>query len=137
MTATLAAPSAAPPTITAEQVRAGVERECRALAALGIVGLAAEPRAVAIARAKIANSPALAERQMHEGRCHVCGDPLDDSAPVVAVMTGAPRQTLFMHRGRCHAEHIDRHAARVDALMTAAGFAPAASRSPEPGSPTP
>ena len=118
--------AAAPPSDTTlpippEKVRAGVERELRALADLGRDGAAALRDAIAITRAKIRNSEALAGRQVHDGRCHVCGEPLDDTLPVISVLTGRPGAHLHLH-STCHAEHIRRMATLIDRIMTAAGF---------------
>ena len=119
-------PAALPPPgdplpISEVEVRAGVARELRALAEDGREGPAALRDAVEITRAKIRNSEALAERQAHGGRCHVCDGPLDDSAPVVAVMTGKRGSHLHLHAGCCSA-HSARMAALVDRIMVAAGY---------------
>ena len=103
------------------EVRAGVERELRALAALGRTGPDALRDAIAITRAKVRNSEALAERQANGGRCHVCDEALDDSLPVVAVLTGKRGTHVWLHSD-CHAEHSRRIAAKVEAIMAAAGY---------------
>ena len=112
--------------IPPEKVRAGVERELRALADLGREDPDALRDAIAITAAKIRNSEALVERQVHDGRCHVCGHPLDDTLPVISVLTGRPGAHLHLHLG-CHAEHVRRRAALVDKIMAAAGYGGAAS----------
>lgn len=106
--------------ISAADVRAGVEREMRALAEDGCTGPDALRDAVAITRSKIRNSPVLGERQFHDGRCHVCGSALDDARPVVAVMQ-AKGGRLWLH-SECHSEHSRRTAALVDSIMAAAGY---------------
>ena len=108
-------------TIPPEHVRLGVERERHFLADLGITGPEAERRAVAITAGKIRNSALLAERQAHDGQCHVCGGALDDRAPTIAVLSGGPRAHLFMHAG-CHGAYRARRAALVEAIMRAAGY---------------
>ena len=107
--------------ISPADIRAGVARELRALAEDGREGSAALRDAVAITAAKIRNSEALAERQAHGGRCHVCDGPLDDSSSVVAVMTGKRGAHLHLHAGCC-AAHSSRMAALVDRIMVAAGY---------------
>ncbi len=104
-----------------DEVRAGVARELQSLADLGLSEAAALVRAVEITTAKIRNSPVLVERQVHDGRCHVCGDALDDTRPVVAVMQakGGP---LWLHHGACCLEHSRRRAALVDSIIAAAGY---------------
>ncbi len=102
-------------------VRAGIERELRSLAEDGRTGPDALRDATAITAAKIRNSEALAERQAHGGRCHVCDEPLDDSAPVVAVMTGKRGYHLHLHAGCCGA-HSARMVALVAKIMAAAGY---------------
>ncbi len=97
--------------ISPSDVRAGVARELRALAEDGREGPDALRDAVEITRAKIRNSEALAERQANGAACHVCDEPLDDSAPVVAVLSGKPRGPLFLHAG-CH----DAYRTRRDGL---------------------
>ncbi len=107
--------------ISPVDVRAGVARELRALAEDGREGPDALRDAIAITAAKIRNSPVLVERQVHDGRCHACGDALDDTRPVVAVMQakGGP---LWLHHGACCLEHSRRRAALVAEIMMAAGF---------------
>ncbi|RYC29642.1 hypothetical protein D3273_22790 [Lichenibacterium minor] len=107
--------------ISPSDVCAGVARELRALAEDGREGPAALRDAVEITRAKIRNSEVLAERQAHGGRCHVCDGSLDDSAPVVAVMTGRRGAHLHLHAGCC-AAHSVRMTALVDRIMVAAGY---------------
>ena len=130
---------AAPPEAsraTPAVIRSAVERERRALAGLGRFGPEADRDAVAITRAKLGNAPDLAEVQVGATACHACGGPLDDRRPVVAVMTGRPRSPLWLHGGDCHDHYRRRHAARVDALMVAAGFGPATPvHPPEPETP--
>ncbi len=105
-----------------DEVRAGVARELHALADLGLSDAAALTRAVEITAAKIRNSPVLVERQVHDGRCHACGDALDDSRPIVALMQAKGGRVLFVHHGGCCLEHSRRRAALVDRIMTAAGY---------------
>ena len=107
--------------ISPSDVRAGVERELRALAEDGREGPTALRDAIAITAAKIRNSEALAERQAHGGRCHLCDGPLDDSAPVVAVMTGRRGAHLHLH-ARCCPAYTARRIALVDQIMAAAGL---------------
>lgn len=114
-------PERDPIPISPDQVRAAVARELRYLETLGIEGPDAHGRAVAIVRGKLHNSEALAERQVHDGRCHVCGARLDDAAPVVSVLTGRPGRHLHMHSG-CHGEHVRRMAETVERIMSAAGY---------------
>lgn len=113
-------PTGASP-ISPDVVRAGVERELRALAALGREGDPALRDAVAITAAKIANSEALAERQANGAACHQCDGPLDDNAPVVAVMTGRPKAHLFLHAA-CYGAYRARRRALVRAIMAEAGY---------------
>ena len=113
-------PPGAPLPIAPSDVRAGVERELRALAEGGRTGPDALRDAVEITVAKIRNASALVERQAHDGRCHVCQDPLDGTRPEVAVMQGHPGKPLHMHAG-CHADHKARRTALVDRIMEAAG----------------
>ena len=119
----LASP-AEPLPISPDDVRAGVVREMRSLAEDGREGPGALRDAVEIARAKIRNSEVLAERQAHGGRCHVCDGPLDDSAPVVAVLTGKRGAHLHLHAG-CHDAYRARRVALVDRIMRSAGYGPA------------
>ncbi len=107
--------------ISPADVRAGVARELRALADLGLSDAAALACAVEITAGKVRNSPVLVERQAHDGRCHVCDGPLDDTQPVVAVMQakGGP---LWLHHGACCLEHSRRRAALVAEIMRAAGY---------------
>ena len=105
-------------------IRSAVDRERRAFAGLGQFGPEVEHEAIAITRTKPGNAPDLAELQMSPAPCHACGGPLDDTRPVIAVTTGRPRSPLWLHGGACHDAHRRRRAARVDALMTAAGFGP-------------
>ncbi len=107
--------------ILPSDVRAGVERELRALAEDGCTGPDALRDAIVITRSKIRNSPVLGERQSHDGRCHVCGSVLDDARPVVAVMQAKGGRRLWLH-SECHAEHSRRTAALVDSIMAAAGY---------------
>ena len=115
-------PGAAPSPVAAATIRAGADRERHALARLGLFGPEAERQAVAITRAKLRNAADLAEVQANPARCHFCGDVLDDTGPVVAVMTGRPRAVLWLHSGACHVAHSCRSADRVDDLMATAGF---------------
>ncbi len=108
-------------TISPSDVRAGVARELRALADDGREGPEALRDAIEITRAKIRNSEALAERQANGAACHVCDGPLDDTLPVIAVLTGKPGSHLFLHAG-CHDAYRTRRAALVDQIMTAAGY---------------
>ncbi len=108
-------------TISPFDVRAGVARELRALADDGREGPAALRDAVEITQAKIRNSEALAERQTNGASCHVCDEPLDDSAPVIAVLSGKPGAHLFLHAG-CHDDYRARRTALVDRIMAAAGY---------------
>lgn len=119
--APLTLPPGNPLPIAPNQVRAGVERELRALAEDGRTGPDAERDAIEITRAKIRNSEALAERQADAGRCHGCGGVLDDSLPVVSVLTGKRDTVLILHAG-CHGEHSLRIAALVERIMAAAGY---------------
>ncbi|RYC31392.1 hypothetical protein D3273_13465 [Lichenibacterium minor] len=114
-------PPGDPLPISPADVRAGVERELRALAEDGREGPAALRDAVEITRAKVRNSEALAERQAHGGRCHVCDGPLDDSAPVVAVLSGRRGAPLFMHAACCPA-YTTRRTVLVDKIIVAAGY---------------
>jgi len=107
--------------ILPSDVRAGVERELRALAEDGCTGPDALRDAIVITRSKIRNSPVLGERQSHDGRCHVCGSALDDARPVVAVMQAKGGRRLWLH-SECHAEHSRRTAALVDSIMAVAGY---------------
>ena len=109
------------PAITAADVRAGVARELRSLAGDGREGSDALWDAVEITRAKIRNSEALVERQAHGGRCHVCDEVLDDSAPVVAVLSWSCGGPLHLHWGCCEA-YSARRVALVDRIMAAAGY---------------
>ncbi len=84
-----------------DEVRAGVARELHALAEDGRHGPAALARAIAITAGKIRNSPVLVEHQAHPGQCHACGDALDDSQPVVAVMQAKGGGPLWLHHGGC------------------------------------
>lgn len=106
--------------ITPADVRVGVAREIRALAGVGVTGPEAHRRALAIVAGKIRNSPALAERQAHAGRCHQCNEALDDTRAVVAVLGGAGR--LWLHGGECHDAFGRRRAALVERIMWAAGY---------------
>ena len=115
------APPGDPLPISPSDVRAGVGRELRALAEDGREGPGALRDAVEITRAKIRNSEALAERQVHGGRCHVCDGPLDDSAPVVAVLSGKRGSHLHLHAGCCPA-YTARRIALVDQIMRSAGY---------------
>ena len=108
--------------IPAADVKAGIERELRALAGLGRSGSDALRDAVAIVAGKIRNAPALVERQAHDGRCHACSEPLDETRPVVAVMQAKGGGCLWVHGGECHAEHSRRRAALVNGIMAAAGY---------------
>lgn len=110
-------------------VRAAVERELRALAEDGGTGPDALRDAVAITTAKIRNSPALAERQAHDGRCHICGEPLDGGRPEVAVLQPKGSGHLWLHGGACHTEHMRRRAVLVERIMVRAGYG---SAQPEP-----
>ena len=107
--------------ISPADVRAGVERELRALADLGRSGPDTLRDAIEITRAKIRNSAALVERQPADGRCHVCRGSLDDSRPEVSVMQGKPGLPLHMHAD-CHAEHKRRRTEIVDRIMAAANL---------------
>lgn len=118
--------SAGSPTI----IKAAVERERHALAARGLSPAEVERGAVAIVRAKLGNAVEFAPVQASVARCHACDAPLDDSRPVVAVLTAKPRNVVWLHGGACHDIHARRHAARIDGLMAAAGFAPAPIGSP-------
>ncbi len=108
--------------IPADAVHAGVNRELRALAGLGRSGPAVLSDAIAITAAKIRNSPALVERQTHDGRCHTCDQPLDGTWPEVAILQAKGGGHLWMHAGECHDEHSRRCAALVDRIMAAAGY---------------
>ena len=119
-------PAALPPPgdplpISEVEVRAGVARELRALAEDGREGPGALRDAVEITRAKIRNSEALVEHQAHGGRCHVCDEPLDDSASVVAVLSGKRGAPLFMHAACCPA-YTARRVELVNRIMAAAGY---------------
>ena len=107
--------------ITSDDVRAGVEREIRDLAAHGRTGPEAVRDAIAITRAKIRNSPLLVEAQTGASQCFVCNDPEDPDRPFIPVLSGARGRLHWMHLG-CHGEHSRRLAAKVDATMSAAGF---------------
>jgi hypothetical protein len=102
-------------------VHLGVEREVKALGEMGISGPDALARAVEVTAAKIRNAAVLVEHQAHDGLCHACGAPLDDSRPVVAVMQASPGRPLWMHNGTCHDQHRTRRAGLVDEIMKAAG----------------
>ncbi len=117
----VAPPPGDPLPISADDVRAGVARELRALAEDGREGPGALRDAIAITAAKIRNAEALAERQAHGGRCHVCNEPLDDALPVVAVLSGKPGRVLHMHAGCCPS-YTARRIALVDRIMAAAGY---------------
>lgn len=121
--------SGLPLPISPSDVHAGVARELRALAEDGRDGPEALRDAVAITAAKIRNSEALAERQMHDGRCHVCDGSLDDTLPVVSVMTGKRGSHLHMHAG-CLDAYSAHRCAMVDRIMTAAGYASAQTLEP-------
>ncbi len=114
-------PPGDPLPISPADVRAGIERELRALAEDGREGPDALRDAVGITRAKIRNSEALAERQANGAACHVCDGPLDDTAPVIAVLTGKRGASLFLH-AECHDAYRARRVALVDRIMAAAGF---------------
>lgn len=107
--------------ISAVDVRAGIERELRALVVLDRTGAEALRDAIEITRAKVRNAPALAELQIDGGRCHVCEGVLDDALPVIAILTGKSGAHLFLHSG-CHDEHSRRVSALVDRIMAAAGY---------------
>ncbi len=77
--------------------------------------------AIEITRAKIRNSEVLAERQANGAACHVCDGPLDDTLPVIAVLTGKPGSHLFLHAA-CHDAYRTRRTTLVDQIMTAAGY---------------
>ena len=109
------------PVISPADVRAGVARELRVLAEDGREGPGALRDAIAITAAKIRNAEALAERQAHGGRCHVCDEALDDSAPVVAVLSWSRGGPLHLHWGCCEA-YSARRAALVERIMAAAGY---------------
>lgn len=111
----------APPPIPLATVRAAVEREVRALAEDGRGGPAALRDAIAITAAKIRNSEALAERQAHGGRCHVCDEAFDDSLQVIAVLSWSRGSPLHLHT-KCHHTYSARRIALVDQIMVAAGF---------------
>ena len=97
--------------ISPADVRAGVACELRALAVLGRTGPDALRDAVAITAAKVRNAPALNEQQAHNGRCHVCGEPLDGTRPEVAIPQAKGDGHLWVHAGECHSEHSRRRAA--------------------------
>ena len=107
--------------VSPDDVRAGVARELRSLAEDGREGPAALRDAIAITAAKIRNSEALAERQAHGGRCHICDQPLDDTLPVIAVLSGKPGAHLFLHAG-CPDVYRARRTALVDRIMGGAGY---------------
>ncbi len=107
--------------ISPADVRAGIERELRALAVLGRAGPDAERDAIEITQAKIRNSPALIERQPANGRCHVCQELLDGSRPEIAILQPKPGEALHMHAD-CHNEHSRRRSDLVGRIMAAAGF---------------
>ena len=109
-------------TISPADVRAGMARELQSLADLGLSDEAALARAVEITAAKIRNSEVLAERQAHAGRCHACGDALDDTRPVVAVLQAKGGGHLWLHHGKCCLDHSRRRAALVSKIMVAAGY---------------
>ncbi len=120
-----AARAAPAPLIPPAKVRAGVERELRALAARGCTGPEAHRDAAAITRALVRNSPALYVPQADPYRCHVCGDRETPDRPLVPVinaetMTG-PDRHHWLHRA-CHDEHIRCQLEAVEAVMAAAGF---------------
>ena len=115
------APASEPLPISSADVRAGVERELRALAVLGRTGAAAQRDAIEITRAKVRNAPVLAERQLDGGRCHVCEEVLDDALPVIAILTGKSGAHLFVH-SKCHDEHRRRVSALVERVMAGAGY---------------
>ncbi len=115
-------PSIDPLPISPSDVLAGVERELRALAEDGREGPDALRDAIAITAAKIRNAPAMAERQVHVGFCHACGDALDDSRPVVAVLQAKGGGPLWLHHGACCLEHSRRRAALVAEIMMRAGY---------------
>ena len=116
-----APPLATPLPISPAQVRAGVERELRDLASHGRTGPGALSDAIAITRAKIRNSPLLVEAQTGAGRCLVCEEAEVADRRFIPVLTGAPGRMHWIHLA-CHAEHSLRLAAKVDAIMSAAGF---------------
>ena len=104
-----------------DHVRAGVDRELRLLAEKGRTGEQAMRDAIAITRAKIRNSPALAQDQPDTTRCLICGGLEDGDNPFLPFLSGAPNRPNWLHFG-CHAEHVRRQSEKVDALMTAAGY---------------
>lgn len=108
--------------IGSDDVRAGVARELRSLAEDGREGPDALRDAIEITRAKIRNSEALAEHQANGAACHVCDGPLDDSLPVVAVLSGKPGRALHMH-AECCGTYTTRRIALVGRIMAAAGYA--------------
>lgn len=110
------------PAITSAHVRAGVARELRVLAEVGVTGPEAMRRSVEITAAKIRNSPVLVERQAHDGQCHACGQSLDDARPVVAVLQAKGGGHLWVHGDECHDAHRRRRATLVDRIMAAAGY---------------
>ncbi|MGI3903036.1 MAG: hypothetical protein ACRYGP_30230 [Janthinobacterium lividum] len=114
-------PPGDPLPISPSDVRAGVARELRALAEDGREGPGALRDAIAITAAKIRNSEALAERQAHGGRCHICDEPLDDSAPVVAVLSWSRGGALHLHAA-CHDAYRARRTALIDRIMACAGY---------------
>ena len=116
-----APPPGDPLPISPSDVRAGVARELRALAEDEREGPAALRDAIAITAAKIRNSETLAERQAHGGRCHVCDEPLDDSAPVVAVLSWIRGGALYLHAG-CHDAYRARRTDLIDRIMASAGY---------------
>ncbi len=118
---------AAPSPVAPGTIHAAVDRERRALADVGRIGPDAARQAVEITRAKLRNAAELAETQANLGRCQACGGPLDDTRPVVAVMSDRLRSSLWTHGGTCHETHSRHMAQRVDAVMAAAGYGPAAS----------
>ena len=103
-------------------VHLGVEREVKAFGEMGISGPDALARAVEVTAAKIQNAAVLVEHQAHDGLCHACGAPLDDSRPVVAVMQPSPGRHLWVHSGACHDAHRARRTDLVARIMAAAGY---------------
>lgn len=116
-----APPPGDPLPISPSDVRAGVARELRALAEGGREGADALRDAVEITRAKIRNSEALAERQANGAACHVCDQPLDDTLPVIAVLSWSRGAPLYLHAA-CHDAYRARRTALVDRIMASAGY---------------
>ena len=124
LTAVLApklAPAGEPSPISPAGVRANVERELRVLAALGRKEPAALRDAIGITRAKIRNSPALAETQTNSGRCFVCDEVNGGDRPVIAVLSRNLNGAVYLHAA-CHTEHERRMAEKVEQVMAAAGY---------------